>query len=187
MEIAGTTTIKHAGLWRALQRLGWSQADLARASGLRQTDICTVVNMKRRPPEKMRLAIESSLAKQGIGIDLFEDWPEDFKGFGRTRRVTNFVIVEDRQLIDEASLRLPPPQMEHMEGKELADTVAECLDSLTPRQREAIDLRFFEGKTYEEAGRIMGLSRERVRQLEDQGLKALRRPGLRRRLLEVLP
>jgi DNA-directed RNA polymerase sigma subunit (sigma70/sigma32) len=60
-------------------------------------------------------------------------------------------------------------------------------DVLTEREREAIALRFgFNGKpcSQSEAARQMGISRERVRQLENRAMNKLRRPAAWQRLME---
>lgn len=60
----------------------------------------------------------------------------------------------------------------------MEEEVAELLDSLTPRKRMIIRLRFgFEdGRRYtlKKIGQKLGITRERVRQLEEGALKDLR-------------
>ena len=52
---------------------------------------------------------------------------------------------------------------------------------LTPKEIAVIRLRFGldrgEQRTLEEVGKILGITRERVRQLESRALKKLRQPG----------
>jgi RNA polymerase sigma factor (sigma-70 family) len=59
--------------------------------------------------------------------------------------------------------------------------ISEALEILTPIQSEILDLRFglSSGKaiSLDEIGGILGLSRERVRQIEMKALSRLRRPG----------
>jgi RNA polymerase primary sigma factor len=65
--------------------------------------------------------------------------------------------------------------------------ILSILDELQPREKEIIVLRFGLGDdqphTLEEVGRIMGLTRERVRQLEARALKKLREPERARQLM----
>jgi RNA polymerase primary sigma factor len=65
--------------------------------------------------------------------------------------------------------------------------ILSILDSLQPREKEIIVLRFGLGDdqphTLEEVGRIMGLTRERVRQLEARALKKLREPEAAKQLM----
>jgi RNA polymerase primary sigma factor len=70
----------------------------------------------------------------------------------------------------------------------LRDRIAEVLRSLTPREREVIELRFGlrdgQPRTLEEVARIYGITRERIRQIEARGLLKLRQPVRSRRLAE---
>lgn len=71
---------------------------------------------------------------------------------------------------------------------EIQEAVAETLEALPPRERDILYLRFGIGddrdRTLEEVGQIVGLTRERVRQLEARALKELRCPSLSRKLSE---
>jgi RNA polymerase primary sigma factor len=64
------------------------------------------------------------------------------------------------------------------------------LDGLPPREVRILQLRYglMDGKAYtlEEVGRKMGVTRERVRQIEAQALSRLRHPAVRRKLREYL-
>jgi len=71
--------------------------------------------------------------------------------------------------------------------REHLDTV---LNSLPPREVRILQLRYglLDGQAYtlEEVGRKMGVTRERVRQIEAQALSRLRHPAIRRKLREYL-
>jgi RNA polymerase primary sigma factor len=60
----------------------------------------------------------------------------------------------------------------------LVEVVHTILDELGPRSREIIELRFGlygpNPRTLEEIGRVFGLTRERIRQIEAQSLDVLR-------------
>ncbi len=66
----------------------------------------------------------------------------------------------------------------------------EVLNSLPPREVRILQLRYglLDGQAYtlEEVGRKMGVTRERVRQIEAQALSRLRHPVIRRKLREYL-
>jgi RNA polymerase primary sigma factor len=70
----------------------------------------------------------------------------------------------------------------------LRDRIAEVLRSLTPREREVIELRFGlrdgHPRTLEEVARAYGITRERIRQIEARGLLKLRQPLRSQRLAE---
>jgi RNA polymerase primary sigma factor len=84
-------------------------------------------------------------------------------------------------LIEDVNALAPHEQTaEHARGKELAG----ALDQLNPRMRRVVSLRFgLDGEppqTLEEVGGQLGITRERVRQLETRALRELRMaaPGL---------
>jgi RNA polymerase primary sigma factor len=81
-----------------------------------------------------------------------------------------------------------PPEMvtQHM----LKEHLQEVLHNLPPREVRILQLRYglLDGQNYtlEEVGRKMGVTRERVRQIEAQALSRLRHPGHRRKLVDYL-
>ncbi|HEY8490476.1 MAG TPA: sigma-70 family RNA polymerase sigma factor [Dehalococcoidia bacterium] len=75
------------------------------------------------------------------------------------------------------SAQLPSPE-EEAERTLLLDEVRGRLRSLTLRERQVVALRYGldggEGRTLEQVGRTLGLTRERVRQIETNALRKLR-------------
>ena len=59
----------------------------------------------------------------------------------------------------------------------------EAMDSLDFRKKSVLDMRFREKLTLEEAGRRLGVTRERVRQLEANTLYMLKSPDLQKKYL----
>jgi RNA polymerase primary sigma factor len=70
----------------------------------------------------------------------------------------------------------------------LRERITEVLRSLTPREREVIELRFGlkdgHPRTLEEVARTYGITRERIRQIEARGLLKLRQPLRSQRLAD---
>lgn len=83
------------------------------------------------------------------------------------------------QVIEDTSA--PPPEQVLMNASN-APIVESLLQHLAPRERRILELRFGLGdgesarpqRTYKEIGAIIGLTRERVRQLERQALRQLK-------------
>ncbi len=72
----------------------------------------------------------------------------------------------------------------------LKESLLSVLDSLPSREVRILQLRFglLDGQAYtlEEVGRKMGVTRERVRQIQAQALSRLRHPSIKRRLRDYL-
>lgn len=72
----------------------------------------------------------------------------------------------------------------------LREHLTEVLNGLPPREVRILQLRYglLDGQAYtlEEVGRKMGVTRERVRQIEAQALSRLRHPSIRRKLRDYL-
>ena len=75
-------------------------------------------------------------------------------------------------------------------AKTLKSSIDEIISSLDPREAEIIIKRYgFDGgqpQTLEELGESMGVSRERVRQLENRALEKLKKKALKKRLNDYL-
>ncbi len=72
----------------------------------------------------------------------------------------------------------------------LSEHVRDVLATLPPREARILQLRYGlgggESYTLEEVGQKMGVTRERVRQIESQALRRLRHPSLRIKLVDYL-
>ena len=65
-----------------------------------------------------------------------------------------------------------------LQDSDIKDSISHWLDELSDKQREVVSRRFglrgYESSTLEEVGREIGLTRERVRQIQVEALKRLR-------------
>jgi RNA polymerase primary sigma factor len=72
------------------------------------------------------------------------------------------------------------------EQRLLADSVRDTLQTLTPRERRVIEMRFGltddKDETLTSIGREIGVTRERIRQIESTALRKLRHPSRSKRL-----
>ena len=63
----------------------------------------------------------------------------------------------------------------------LAEALREILDTLTEREADVLKMRFgmYDGRTHtlEEVGQIFGVTRERIRQIENKAIRKLRHPS----------
>lgn len=91
---------------------------------------------------------------------------------------------QGRPLMDALADKHKSDPAELLADELLSDDMKECLQQLNEKQREVLYRRFglgdYERQTLEEVGREIGLTRERVRQIQMSGLKALREIMLKR-------
>jgi len=87
------------------------------------------------------------------------------------------------EFIDDRSVVTPG---ENVDQTLLKERIAEVLRSLTPREREVIELRFGlkdgQPRTLDEVAKCYGITRERIRQIEARSLLKLRQPTRSQRL-----
>jgi len=122
------------------------------------------------PPKKVENMIQ--VARRPLSLETPTDDEEDS-------------VLGDFIEDDEA----PPPD-DTAAYNLLREQLGTVLDSLPPREVRILQLRYglLDGQAYtlEEVGRKMGVTRERVRQIEAQALSRLRHPLIRRKLRDYL-
>jgi RNA polymerase primary sigma factor len=113
-------------------------------------------------------------------------------------KVNSFKPLSLEQPIGEEGSRLGDfledmavPEPAELAAKELLrDQLKDALNSLTPRERLVIEMRFGlndeYGKTLEEVGTHLDLTKERIRQIEGEALRKLRHPSRSRKLIDYL-
>jgi len=122
------------------------------------------------PPKKVEYMIK--VARRPLSLEMPTDDEEDSV-------LGDFIEDKDTPAPDEAATQ--NLLREHLES---------ILNTLPPREVRILQLRYglLDGQAYtlEEVGRKMGVTRERVRQIEAQALSRLRHPDIRRQLREYL-
>ena len=79
-------------------------------------------------------------------------------------------------IADPAGLQWRESLEESMWKKNLQEAVESALSTVPERYREILRLRYWEDMTLDDIGDLRGISKERVRQMENKGIRLLSRP-----------
>ena len=137
-----------------------------------------------------RLGREPTPEELAVELDRTPDQIEELLRTSRQPISLDSTIGEDGEtsigdLIEDVDA---PEASELVDRQLMADQLRHALDALTPREATIMAMRFglYDGNphTLDEIGKALGLTRERIRQLEKQSLSKLRHPSRARPLLE---
>ncbi|MGW0481650.1 RNA polymerase sigma factor [Nonomuraea sp. NPDC003214] len=137
-----------------------------------------------------RLGREPTPEELAVELDKTPDQIEELLRTSRQPISLNATIGEDGEttigdLIEDVD---SPEASEIVDRQLLGDQLRGVLQNLSPREAKIMALRFglVDGKphTLDEIGKHMGLTRERIRQLEKESLSKLRHPSNTRPLLD---
>jgi RNA polymerase primary sigma factor len=97
---------------------------------------------------------------------------------------------EDHELGDYTADTVLPAPAESVTEKIMQEHLRDVLNSLPPREVRILQLRYGlqDGRSHTlgEVGKKLGVTRERVRQIEAQALRRLRQPQIKRQLQDYL-
>lgn len=184
MKIAAVTKFKHGELFIALQKVGWTQGELADRCGLSVETINSICCLRRRPDIKKAIAIADAFSDVGIEIDVLEDWPKELQLSSTTNKVVQVSDIKtDRLLVTNTVKMLNEAQRNEPQiTDEDSSNVREALSYLTERERKVLELRFglTDGycRTLDECAKQFRVGTERIRQNEAKALRKLRHPKL---------
>lgn len=86
--------------------------------------------------------------------------------------------AQGKPLVEAIPDKITANPEDALESERLHESLEACLDELPPKQREVLCRRFglagYDRQTLEEVGAAVGLTRERVRQIQMSALKSLR-------------
>lgn len=160
MNLVALTTIKNGCLHKALAKLGWSQSDLARRSGLSPTIISQLALMKRPLPTDRLLKVQAAFGDAGHFVSIEDLWPDGFTGFGRRLEVKQYKEVDNSHLIQfQENCQLAIEDSKELEDMEF--TLGELSDQLDARDRELLRL-VTEGHSREEISKSLRMSKQHV-------------------------
>ena len=172
-------------LLSAIENAGFKNvSQFCKASGLQPTIVGEFVNFKTSP-----LAKDGSLTPTArriadlLGVLPDELWTEDQLTMKLDSNQTRFTVSHKELALTLARhtgelLEAPEPDAA-LEEKDKAVLVHDALDSLRPIEARVLRMRFGIGTTehtLEEVAKKLGVTRERIRQIEAKGLRLLRAP-----------
>jgi len=174
-------------IWQAINRVVNDQSRIVRLPGHLVGALTKLAKAKNslsqklgRPPTEKELSSETGLPPKKIEslLKLSSGRPISFE---------TPVGEEGSQLGDFIGDRAIPDPEEEATASLLKAKLSRTLESLTPRERRIIELRFGlddeYDRTLEEVGTELGLSKERIRQIEKEALAKLRHPSHSRELI----
>ena len=85
--------------------------------------------------------------------------------------------VMGREELNELMNGAPKSLLESVAGQELKKTMDEVRKTLTYKEQQLIGMRFDDDKSLEQIGKELGITKERVRQMEAKALRKLRYPS----------
>lgn len=206
VDITGVTRLKHADLWDAAKKLSTprygGQSSLGRRLGVHASEIGEWINLKACPPRKPTKAwtedrlhkLECDLAEL-TGKTLEELFPDSLRNnaefLAATKTCERRFSVQEFALANYASAtrdRLVAASIPSIESDkaDVSGVIQEAIRCLSCRERQVMEMRYgMNGSavmTYREIGRVLGVTKDRVRQIEAKATWKLRRPHVAERL-----
>ncbi len=177
-------------IWQAINRAVNDESRIVRLPGHVVDELTKLVRTRNnlsqklgRQPIEKELASETGMSSKKIEslLKLNSSEPVSFET----------PVGEDGSQLGDfiADQTILQPE-EQSNASLLREELSRTLESLTPRERRVIELRFGLGNEYSrtlaEIGTELGLSKERIRQIEKEALAKLRHPSKSRELIGYL-
>jgi len=177
-------------IWQAINRAVNDQSRIVRLPGHVVDDLTKLARTRKNLAQKLgRQPIEKELASEmGLPSTKIESL---LKLSSSVPVSLDTPVGEDGSQLGDfiADQTILQPE-EQSTASLLREELSKTLESLTPRERRIIELRFGLGDEYSrtlaEVGTELGLTKERVRQIEKEALAKLRHPSHSRELIGYL-
>jgi len=160
---------------RAIKAKGWKRAEAAKACGVSLNTLYWWLAFKSYPKEHKRMDVSIVL---GVPEDII--FPEAIEGFRITTQPEPISFgKEEAVALGLCSQEVDPEQLAIQAS--LQGAMAEAMQGLREREKLVLRLRFgLEGEeplTLTDIGAVLGVHRERIRQIEAKALSKLRHPS----------
>ena len=155
--------VKNYELEERRKKLNYTQIEFAEIVGLTLKVYSEIESLKRKPTEEeaISIALEMGATKDTLFPQGYEKIVDVFNvSFDRVADFTPPLLAEDH----ERFLEIADAKM----------TVDRIIKDLPEKERKVLDMRYKQEKTLEETARSMGVTRERIRQIEAKAHERLR-------------
>lgn len=173
--------VRNGRLLRAIRQKYGTSAELCRKCGIGGNVLSRYLVMKESPILMNGDWKESAFdVSSALGMEPEEIWPDYMRQIALRRSVVEL----DASVDQIATLSSGEGEMAiKLAAMKIIET-----HRIMPRYREVIRMRIEDGLTLEEAGKVVGVTRERIRQMECKALRELRHPasmkGINRNILD---
>ena len=160
---------------RAIRAKGWKRKEAAKACGVTLQTLFHWLAFKSYPRENKRMDVSIVL---GVPEDIL--FPEEIEGFRITKQPEAVSFGrEEAMALGLCSQEADPEQIAIQDS--LQGAIAEAMQGLREREKLVLRLRFGldgeESLTLEAVGAVLGVQRERIRQIEAKALRKIRQQG----------
>jgi len=178
MRIGVVARLKQGDILEAIRTRGWSQKRAAEFLDMEQSTFGRLINLQWVPQEfSPTLSIKLFELTGKTPEDLFPEFARQ-KDFLEAPKVIEVLReVTPRMLAGRGLLRLAASPEELVEKAQLKEAVAKALHTLSPRKEKVVQMRVFEGATFEIIAREIGCTNAGAQAIYERALRELREPG----------
>ena len=160
-------TVRNGRLLNAIRKRYESAADLARQMGRSQTTINKLVTMTVKPiNEKGWTNLAFDVAAM-VGEDPEDLWPKYMREIKLKKATAEVSMDLDsvKEIMADGSSEKSLSQI---------GVIKQLSEGLSPREKQVLDMRWMKNQTLEECSKVVGLSRERIRQIESKTFRKMK-------------
>jgi len=179
--------------WWIRQHISRAIADQARTIRVPVHMVETINRVK-----KVNRELSQTLGREPTTAELAAEMKMDINKVREIQRIAQDTVSletpvgeeEDSNLGDFIEDEDSPAPVDATSYQMLVEQLKDSLDTLTPREARVLQYRFGledgRPRTLEEVGRLFGVTRERIRQIEAKALRKLRHPSRSKKLRDYL-